>query len=740
MQQPVQAESAVAWQSVAAHGWSHRRTDADRWHSIMMAISALSTESKQQIIGRDLIHSLFNVARLDARVQPGVAYVAREDGTRLQNYLFGRGDQGEHKGDEDDDDDSQPPPDGYNSDDSTDEAIRELESAIHAPNPPPFVDDESHARRPPPHRPPHRFGVKTREPSQRGARKTGRAEAVLRARLAVAQARLTDSLARRARPARRRRDDSEDNGGSGDKRPRATTALTDEERAFLKDISAVLIIIGQNVDAHRPTLELMLSDLNAILHAGQLSDEAREELTAATRHIEGLLRSSSPSPFGSDSSDSSVVVDEARGSESHPPTRYHVGQSVDEDSIAKQRGDGNCFFRCIAFVVYGDAERHPAVRSAVCDWMAAHQDELARWFGDGLANHIEKMRRERTWATELELFSTGRLFLMNLEVFDVRHDRQTRTYTLTSFVRRTPYIDNPSYNTWLIHPNANHYDVLCYEAFGRRQSKRRGAQDAQDEDQPTQTQGRRNRRDDTHFTVQGTGDPDDLEHILAQRRAGGGERVPMFTVPAKSAEDEDVPDAVSVQYEPLADVRPIRIRRRDDEDEDEADEADEATRAKRQRVAEGASGSGDRSRAKRARDVELRRLGGPKRRRRYAADDDDEVAEASPQDAEGTFGVVEGPSASRKRQRDVEIARQGGPARRRRLNTSVAEDQPPLAPRRRRAARAPVGTVRRQSARIAERDAARARAKPRRSTRTRTQTTRKEPKTYGVGGAIRSRA
>ena len=157
--------------------------------------------------------------------------------------------------------------------------------------------------------------------------------------------------------------------------------------------------------------------------------------------------------------DSDVEIDEARTQPPHPATRFAVGQFIPPTEVIRQVGDGNCFFRSIAYAVYGDASQHLRVREEVVEWGRAHPAVVNAWVdGADATHHLSLMARPGRWATELEAFITGELYSINLEVFQAAVERGG--YRLTGFVRSTNYLENPTRTVWLVNP-PDHYDILA---------------------------------------------------------------------------------------------------------------------------------------------------------------------------------------------------------------------------------------------------------------------------------------
>ena len=169
-------------------------------------------------------------------------------------------------------------------------------------------------------------------------------------------------------------------------------------------------------------------------------------------------------PPAVDSDDDDVIIDENRSQQPHGPTRFSVGQHITQREIIRQIGDGNCFFRSIAYVVYNDSNLHGRVRQEIVAWARSHLSEVRAWLGDELEDHLTAMLALGRWGTDLEAWVAGRLFHMNLEIFQAVRERSR--FVVTQFVRASPYLTNPRITAWLLNP-PNHYDVLAVQHHGR---------------------------------------------------------------------------------------------------------------------------------------------------------------------------------------------------------------------------------------------------------------------------------
>jgi hypothetical protein len=86
--------------------------------------------------------------------------------------------------------------------------------------------------------------------------------------------------------------------------------------------------------------------------------------------------------------------------------------------LEKMAPDGNCLFRAVAHQVYGDADKHDALRNACCDYMLSDgQKEHLENFVDGdFKKYVEKMRKPKTWGGNLEIEAMQEMFDRAIEI------------------------------------------------------------------------------------------------------------------------------------------------------------------------------------------------------------------------------------------------------------------------------------------------------------------------------------
>ena len=107
------------------------------------------------------------------------------------------------------------------------------------------------------------------------------------------------------------------------------------------------------------------------------------------------------------------------------PGGLHVSLTVPA-SIRSIRGDGNCFFRSLSYIITGSEEQHESVRLAIVRHMRAfghllHLHHDNRSIDEYI--HISKMDESSTWATQVEMFALTHLLGICLYVYSEHFGR-----------------------------------------------------------------------------------------------------------------------------------------------------------------------------------------------------------------------------------------------------------------------------------------------------------------------------
>ena len=92
-------------------------------------------------------------------------------------------------------------------------------------------------------------------------------------------------------------------------------------------------------------------------------------------------------------------------------------------NIYQVLGDGNCYFRCISYVLSGKEDHHRDVRKVLCEYISWFPGRLSVLITDKdeLKNgckYIERsgMRENGKWATEVKILATAKCFQRDIHI------------------------------------------------------------------------------------------------------------------------------------------------------------------------------------------------------------------------------------------------------------------------------------------------------------------------------------
>ena len=83
-------------------------------------------------------------------------------------------------------------------------------------------------------------------------------------------------------------------------------------------------------------------------------------------------------------------------------------------------GDGNCIFRCISLALHGTQEKHSEIRAAIVETMSKDEAFYGQRIDGDIKNHLSCMSKDRTWATEAEIFAASEFLDRDIMVYDQR--------------------------------------------------------------------------------------------------------------------------------------------------------------------------------------------------------------------------------------------------------------------------------------------------------------------------------
>jgi len=123
-------------------------------------------------------------------------------------------------------------------------------------------------------------------------------------------------------------------------------------------------------------------------------------------------------------------------------------------------GDGNCFFRSVAYAVSSSEQEHRKLRRAVVTHILQNEGRYSQYLRQGhssVVNYIDssRMKYVGTWATELEIQATSDL--IGVDIFTYSQDKWLKYSSSNVSVNRQ---SSQSKGIYLKHVNTCHYEVV----------------------------------------------------------------------------------------------------------------------------------------------------------------------------------------------------------------------------------------------------------------------------------------
>ncbi|XP_076049553.1 uncharacterized protein LOC143030283 [Oratosquilla oratoria] len=107
------------------------------------------------------------------------------------------------------------------------------------------------------------------------------------------------------------------------------------------------------------------------------------------------------------------------------------------------KGDGNCFFRSMAFAITGEEDQHPVVRSLICDFLSTNENI-----------QVDSMREDKVWGTTTEIIAAANMFQVNVCVwakFGSIHTWHIHSPKGSKIIKDSVYLENNA---------GNHFNVV----------------------------------------------------------------------------------------------------------------------------------------------------------------------------------------------------------------------------------------------------------------------------------------
>lgn len=130
--------------------------------------------------------------------------------------------------------------------------------------------------------------------------------------------------------------------------------------------------------------------------------------------------------------------------------------------IDQMKGDGNCFFRALSKVIYGNQSFYNEIRQAVVDVLEEYPKKFEAFTDGPMSEHIKSMRQDKTWATQTEIYAAATL--LNRDIYILSPDQNGENYRWLLFKPQFKYNSSVTgckcYIT-ICHTHGNHYDRIA---------------------------------------------------------------------------------------------------------------------------------------------------------------------------------------------------------------------------------------------------------------------------------------
>lgn len=118
--------------------------------------------------------------------------------------------------------------------------------------------------------------------------------------------------------------------------------------------------------------------------------------------------------------------------------------NANPERIYRVKGDGNCFFRAIAYYLTGSQEGHLHLRNVVLGHMqGAMKHEMEAYLNSTMENYVDSsgMSKDGTWATEAEILGAASRLCTDIKIFS-RYSDTNKWLTYPSSLRMGTYTED----------------------------------------------------------------------------------------------------------------------------------------------------------------------------------------------------------------------------------------------------------------------------------------------------------
>ena len=128
-------------------------------------------------------------------------------------------------------------------------------------------------------------------------------------------------------------------------------------------------------------------------------------------------------------------------------------------------GQGDCFYRCISFCLYGTEIHHMTIHSEICHFLQRYADHFFQYSDSNTEEefnrYIINQQNQGVWATQVEIFACATWLQVPLYIYISQPERDYYAWLLHK--PKFPLDHNPflcNYYLTLVNDSNTHYDVI----------------------------------------------------------------------------------------------------------------------------------------------------------------------------------------------------------------------------------------------------------------------------------------
>nr|XP_047127156.1 uncharacterized protein LOC124808083 [Hydra vulgaris] len=137
----------------------------------------------------------------------------------------------------------------------------------------------------------------------------------------------------------------------------------------------------------------------------------------------------------------------------------NINLTLCPQGLHRIKGDGNCFFRAVSFIITGSEDEHKQIRDKVVNHMCNQiHDEMTGYLSMPIQTHICKTRmlEDATWATDAEIIGCASFMEVDIQVYS-KYGEKTKWMIYPCSLRLNKLSD---YSIFLDNSTGFHFDVV----------------------------------------------------------------------------------------------------------------------------------------------------------------------------------------------------------------------------------------------------------------------------------------